>query len=587
MNNHSTGQGRHAGTRVSRFDGPTVALLVIAALVLTLGGLGLRALFSGDDTTATPTTEVEDAGEDTSQVEAGSSCDSTVQVTVAAAPEIAGAVESAAENVDESACATWRISRVAPADVAAAIESGDAPDVWIPDAEDWTSRIMEHRAGEGRFTLASLTPPEEAPSAELTAAGWTSLGSVARTPVVLAVPETEQSTIPADMTWRSALISAEKLRLAQPSTSSASRLAFLVGRGAEEATTDDYLLLGQRIIFLSRFAATQESELLGAGEEDVTPFPVSEQRLAQQSGDPAVRLLPVMLGGGTPELTYPMYARADLSAAAQEAARLLYDAAGTEEVTTALGEAGFRTEASGGPTINDVAPAAYEAAPLPDAQRMLDATHLWETLRLDMRMLAVIDVSGSMLWGAGDTTRLDLLQRAVHNALGVLPDGSQIGAWVFATNLGEDGEAWLPRVPIRTLDTNVDGTLQRDILRAEVDGLDELITGDTALYDTALAAFREVQKGYDPGYINSVVLITDGENDNPGGGLELDELITQLEATADPERPVRIVTIGIGPDTDPTALQTISDSAFGTSYVATEPEDIEMVFFRALLARAA
>jgi len=265
----------------------------------------------------------------------------------------------------------------------------------------------------------------------------------------------------------------------------------------------------------------------------------------------------------------------------------LWTAVGSEEVTAALTEAGFRTDGAPGPTINGVEPADYEAAALPDAERAVEATHLWETLRLDMKMIAAIDVSGSMEWAAGDTTRLDLLQTATVNALEVLPDGSQIGAWVFATHIGEDDEDWLPIVPARPLGEDVDGTSQRQILKDEVEALGERITGDTGLYDTALAAFREVQAGYDAQYINSVVLITDGINDDPTGGLSLEELLAAVEAEHDPERPVRIVTIGIGPDTDPAALEQISDATGGTSYVAVEPGDIETVFFRALLARAA
>jgi secreted protein with Ig-like and vWFA domain len=125
------------------------------------------------------------------------------------------------------------------------------------------------------------------------------------------------------------------------------------------------------------------------------------------------------------------------------------------------------------------------------------------------------------------------------------------------------------------------------VLSDEVAALDDRLGGDTGLYDTALAAYRAVQAGYDPAYVNSVVLITDGENDDSTGGLELPELLAELEAAADPQRPVRIVTIGIGPDTDPASLQAIADATGGTSYVATRPSDIETVFFRALLARAA
>ena len=196
-------------------------------------------------------------------------------------------------------------------------------------------------------------------------------------------------------------------------------------------------------------------------------------------------------------------------------------------------------------------------------------------------------VSGSMRWAAGNSTRIDLLQKATLDALAILPDGSQIGAWVFSTARGPNREDWEPIAPMRVLNDNVDGKVHRTILSDEITGINKRLGGDTGLYDTALAAFLEVQKGFDERYVNSVVLITDGENDDSTGGLSLKQLLAELKAKSDPQRPVRIITIGIGPDTDPSALQAISDATDGTSYVALQPKDIETVFFRALLARAA
>lgn len=581
MNEPQTRSGRHASTSVSRFDAQTLAIVALVAVVLTLGGFGLRALLSGGDgdTSTASADETANAQE----------CESPIEVRVAAAPEVAAAVEQAASVAAVDECTTYAVEAREAAQVASDIEAGEAPDVWVPDAADWPSRITEYRTGEGQFTLANLAPAQDDISPELTAAGWTSLGSVARTPVVLAVGA--DSTLTSSTTWRDLFTTAPALRMAHPSTDSDSRLAFLVGRGATPAEGDDYLLLGQRVIFVSRFAAPSTTTLLeqaAPASEDFSPFPVSEQRLAAFTGeDGSTGLVPLLLAGGSPELTYPLYARADLPLPLHSAAKLLFDATQGAEVVAALGEAGFRVTGSAGPTIDGVAPAAYEAAPLPDAERAIEATHLWETLRLDMRMVAAIDVSGSMRWAAGDTTRLDLLQRATNNALAILPDGSQIGAWVFSTQIGPAGEDWLPIVPVRALSDDVEGVAQRQVLKNEVDNLDDRITGDTGLYDTALAAYLEVQAGYDARYINSVVLITDGINDDPPGGLDQEQLLAKLAEAADPERPVRIVTIGIGPDTDPRALQAISDATGGTSYVATAPSDIEMVFFRALLARAA
>ena len=576
-------QGRHAGATDSPVTPRIIAVAAAAVVALVVGAVALFSLLTGD---GEPT-------DDVPEVPVAADCTETVSVSVSAAPEITPAVQLAANAVPADLCTDFEIEARPARDVAAAIEDGRAPDVWIPDASDWTSRITEHRSGEGTFTMTAPPQPAEDPAPELTANGWTSLGSVATTPVVIAVGSDPSAgnTVTEDMTWRDMFTTPVAVQMAQPSTNAASRLALDVARGAVPAETDDYIDLGQRMIFLSRFAPESDTEAFASEDPatgDVVPFPVAEQRLASYvAGNPSSGLRPVIPSDGTPELTYPMYARATAADEVTTAAERLFEATRSEEVLAALSEAGFRTPAAPGPEINGVPAAAYEVAALPDTERAIATTRLWDTLRLDMRMLAAIDVSGSMRWDAGDSTRIELTQRATQDALTILPDGSQIGAWGFSTDRGPNGEDHFEIAPIRGLETNVDGQTQRRVLSEEVAGLEALLGGDTGLYDTALAAYREVQSGHDPAYVNSVVLITDGENDDSTGGLELDELLAELEAAADPERPVRIVAIGIGPDTDPSALQAMAEATGGTSYVALEPTDIETVFFRALLARAA
>ena len=69
-----------------------------------------------------------------------------------------------------------------------------------------------------------------------------------------------------------------------------------------------------------------------------------------------------------------------------------------------------------------------------------------------------------------------------------------------------------------------------------------------------------------------------------GGGLSLDQLLSELDSAKDPSRPVRIITIGMG-EADPSALQQISAATGGTSYIANTPQDIERILVEALLAR--
>ena len=126
---------------------------------------------------------------------------------------------------------------------------------------------------------------------------------------------------------------------------------------------------------------------------------------------------------------------------------------------------------------------------------------------------------------------------------------------------------------------------QRERLFAGIAGLSERTGGATGLYDSTLAAYRTVQASYDSRAINSVILFTDGANEDPES-LELEQLLETLQRERDPAKPVVIVTIGITEDADAETLKKISAATGGTSYVARAAQDIPSVFADALLARS-
>ncbi|HBO54100.1 MAG TPA: hypothetical protein DD664_02810, partial [Janibacter terrae] len=180
-------------------------------------------------------------------------------------------------------------------------------------------------------------------------------------------------------------------------------------------------------------------------------------------------------------------------------------------------------------------------------------------------------------------TRWDVTQGSLQKGVDILPAGSQVGGWMFSSDLTRTADH-RELAPIRRLDATVGKGTQRDTLRRLVGDGDEYIGGDTALYDTIWAAHQKMVKEYDPDYVNSIVVFTDGENDDPNGGLSLKQLLRKLDDSYDAERPVRVITIGMG-EANPTALQRIADETGGTSYIAETPGDIERVFVQALLAR--
>ncbi|MFC6341888.1 VWA domain-containing protein, partial [Nocardioides hankookensis] len=222
--------------------------------------------------------------------------------------------------------------------------------------------------------------------------------------------------------------------------------------------------------------------------------------------------------------------------------------------------------------------------PLPVPFAAAADLHLWQVMSQPSSVLAVFDASGSMDFMAGDQSRMQLAVGVAKTALDVFPDRARIGLWVFSIDQGGPGQDWRELEPMRRLDAVVDGVTQRDQLDGRAEEMLTLTNGGTGLYDTTLAAYQQALRDYDPTYSNSVILMTDGANDDPGS-ISLDRLVHELEKAHSPKRPVRIIGIGISDDADYAALKRIAKATGGEAYSADTPEDILGVFAQAIASR--
>ena len=100
--------------------------------------------------------------------------------------------------------------------------------------------------------------------------------------------------------------------------------------------------------------------------------------------------------------------------------------------------------------------------------------------------------------------------------------------------------------------------------------------GGTGLYDTTLAAVEAVRSGWDPTRANSVLILSDGHNDDDG--LSLRGLLTRLEREQRPESSGAGDAIAFGPDSDIHAMRQISRATGGSAYVATDPDTVGDIF---------
>jgi hypothetical protein len=498
-----------------------------------------------------------------------SDCGPRTPVTISVAEQIVGVVRDAAARASESgACADYAVQSAAPAAVAAAIAGGEGPDAWVSDSTLWLEQL---RAAK----------PDEA---------WTATESVASSPIVVALPQQHAARVgSAKPQWRTLLSGPIPVRMADPEADATGRLALFTVHsvlGDKKATRT---ISGGTMIRLSRTAAGSESELFGtyAQKPAASPaFPASEQAVARFNHEnPDASLAAVIPAEGTAALDYPWATAPGLIPKKKELVNRVLEQVRSERGAEDLAAAGFRAPGgSGSPRVAGIPSGPVRMLkPLPAAERG-SALGLWTAVRTDMRMLAVMDVSGSMRAMAGTRSRIELARAAAVTALDSFPQSSQVGLWEFSTDRDGPGKDYRELQPIRTLTARTGGGTHKDALGKEFARMVDTVEGDTGLYDSLLAAYRSVKASYQPGYVNSVVLMTDGVNDDRSG-LSLQQLLSALEEEKDPKRPVRVVLVGLGDQTDAKTLATIARTAGGASYVARDPKDITTVFIEALMTR--
>jgi Ca-activated chloride channel family protein len=210
---------------------------------------------------------------------------------------------------------------------------------------------------------------------------------------------------------------------------------------------------------------------------------------------------------------------------------------------------------------------------VPAAPVLVKVIDQWEQLRKGARVLLVIDVSGSMGDDAGNgDTKLELAKQAAINALDQFKGDDLVGLRVFTTNASRtDPRDYLDLVPIGPVTGN------REILKSKISSLTPL--EGTPLYTTAKASYEALKSSFDATRINAVVLLTDGQNDDPRNN-DLDELVSALRAGSEglSSTPVRLFTIAYGKSASIGVLKRMAEATNAASYDASDPRTIANVF---------
>jgi len=498
----------------------------------------------------------------------GKSCDNPTQVRLSTTPDFQTFVEAAAKSLagkggDNTPCLQFTITAAPSAKVAQEVAGGsdNRPDVWIPDSSLWVSQ-----ADDGE-TVPSIAVP-----------------SVASSPLVLVG---RNANFADTSSWLRAMGGAEPALL-DPLSTSAGALALLAVQAERQKTSASDTQVSQVIVPLAQRLGsmakpyTDAGSLFGRATQDGSQVvvPASEQSFLQyQDSHPDAQLKPIVPGTGTLVLDYPIVvtSKSD-SEAMMDAAKTLGSELITDGAVKARDDAGFRdslgTPLSGGRGVGDIT---QLTKPTGEA---IDKTLLnWTRLSLSTHSLAVIDISGSMGEKVGTKTRMQLTIEAAGGGLALFPNSASLGLWTFSTKIGPDGADYKELVPIGPLSDR-----QRKKILDNLKIQRPVPNGGTGLYDTAIAAVRAVRQQYDSSAVNSILLFTDGKNDDPGSPT-LAQTVKTLEGLRDPARPVRIIALGMGPDVNADELRQLAAATGGQSYVTRNPTDLREVFIDALQSR--
>ncbi len=540
--------GRHTapdavGSRQRAGVGKWIAAAVVLVVVIGLGVFAFDKVFGG--------------------------CGELKQFTVAADPSIAPVISKVVDDTsaEDLGCANLKVQATPSATVAAALAKPEGtPALWIPDSTLWT--VKASKSTGALLDMASQ--------------------SLASTPAVIV---TKRGDTPFFDTWLSVL-RLKGLRIGDPLTDSVADAPVLGALAEAEQGKGDQNAITAALVPIAQAQMTNKQqqnadERLGeVTRQGGVAVSTEQQMLEYNARNSGANLTGTVPQTGSFVLNYPMVVTEPPGPShdsAKESGIALAAALASGNGKKALSDSGFRgpdaAPLSGDRGIGQVAPLAVT-----DQGAVDNTLRRYAVLAQPSRILAVVDVSGSMNAPAGGSTRLALTSQALETGIRLFPDNAEVGMWAFSINQGANGQDWRELLPIRGLGEPAAGGTQRDALIGQTRGLAKFVGGGTGLYDTALAAFRKVKEEYEPGYVNSVVLVTDGTNEKPGS-MSLTELLDTLEKEQDPAKPVIIVTLGITDDADASVLQQISAATGGTSRVTRSPADIPNIVVDSIRAR--
>ncbi|MFC6081642.1 substrate-binding and VWA domain-containing protein [Sphaerisporangium aureirubrum] len=506
-------------------------------------------------------------------------CTERPRLRVMSSPDIAPTLERIAQQFEaDGGCADVTIGTRQASEVADELGvRSKLTDVWIPDASIWVSMARLQGADK-------LLPRQSV--------------SIARSPVIPAVTKETAGRLAAKdggPSWALLIpTSATKKKLPKASTTLLAPNRFAAGLAAvnslntlAERRPELSPIVRGITMNLKRSIRTSDEALFGLLEHPPSAgdpvIVASEQSIwsynSLRPDRPVIGLYPTE---GAISLDYP-YVPLTADPATQEAAAAFRDAIVSSAGRTLLHGAGFRTpDAKAGPSLDarhGLRPAPPADIPSPDPRTLLRSLLTMRLLLADTRTLLLLDVGKSMdtpVPGLGKT-RMEATADLVAQGIRGLPEGSDLGLWVFSTGLdgAKDHQELVPLGPLRQ---------NTPLALKELRELPDRTRGKAGLYDSVLAAFRTASKQQIDGMLTSVIVLTDGPNDD-NSGISHKALIATLQDEFDPLRPVPITLITYGSTADAAERRAIAEVTNGAALTAATFPQAAQIFLQSLTTK--
>ncbi|MBY6679462.1 substrate-binding domain-containing protein [Rhodococcus sp. BP-316] len=545
----STSGGRRGVSR-----GPVVVVVVLVLLVAAvLGWFALRD-------------RITDEGE-----QAAKACvEGDAVLAVTADPDIADAVRTVAAAWDATApvvrdhCVTTTVTETA-SDVAAAAlaadpydaAAGPRPSLWIPATSADAAPLIDARRVDSTPRSLATSPvvlgvaPTLADTLGAAAVGWADLPRLAATPGSLdAIGAVGwgslRPALPAGSTTTAALVSVAAA-VVDPTASTAPLTA-------DQAASAPVV---SAVSALSR-AATDETptppadaaaalDAMVQGDDPaaapVHAVPVTEQQLYGRITE-GQQLAAFRPAGSTPSADHPAVVLSDGDATGRAAAAAFAEFARGADQQQAFLRQGFRVPTADGTT---------EATPPSVAGLTFPAIGQPAASPEPAARTAVLDVSGSMESIDGSATRLTNVTSALRQVIGAVPDTSRIGLWTYSRAL-DGSRPYRVEVPLTEANSE-----SRAALDSSLAGLSPATA--TSTYASAQAAYESAVQNWSGDGTNSVLLVTDGPNDDTS--ISAASFLQSIAAASDPARPVRIDVVSLTQNSDIATLRSLAGQTGG------------------------